>query len=96
MNMQFIHQLPTPETIKEQFPLHRQIAALKERRDREICDVFTGTSDKLLLIIGPCSADNEEAVIDYISRLRRVQDRVEDRILIIPTCCPMWRWARAR
>ncbi|MCI8442615.1 MAG: 3-deoxy-7-phosphoheptulonate synthase [Provencibacterium sp.] len=84
MNMQFIHHLPTPESIKEQFPLHRQIAALKEQRDREIRDIFTGASDKLLLIIGPCSADNEEAVIDYIHRLRRVQERVAGRILIIP------------
>lgn len=84
MNMEFIHHLPTPEAIKEQFPLSGEVAALKSQRDREIEDIFTGKSDKLLLIIGPCSADNEEAVIDYIHRLRRVQEQVQEKIFIIP------------
>ena len=84
MNMEFIHHLPTPEAIKEQFPLDKEVAELKTRRDREIEDIFTGKSDKLLLIIGPCSADNEEAVIDYIHRLRRVQEQVQEKIFIIP------------
>lgn len=84
MNMEFIHHLPTPEAIREQFPLGKGVTALKAQRDREIEDIFTGKSDKLLLIIGPCSADNEEAVIEYIRRLRRVQEQVQEKLFIIP------------
>ena len=84
MDMEFIRKLPVPKEIKEQYPVDDTIAQIKEARDKEIRDIFTGKSDKLLLIIGPCSADNEEAVIDYISRLRKVQDEVSDKIFIIP------------
>ena len=76
MNMEFLRKLPSPQELKEQFPVSAKIKALKEDRDRQIREVFEGKSDKLLLIIGPCSADNEDAVIDYISRLRVVQDKV--------------------
>ena len=79
MQMKFARKLPTPQEIKDRFPLSEKIRALKEARDSEIADVFTGKSDKLLLIIGPCSADNEDAVLDYMTRLRKVQDKVADR-----------------
>ncbi len=84
MNMQFNRKLPIPKDIKEQYPLTEKMIAVKEARDKEIRAVFTGESDKFILIIGPCSADNHDSVLDYISRLRKVQDKVEDKILIIP------------
>ena len=84
MQMEFLRKLPTPQELKEQFPVSETLKQVKEKRDAEIKDIFEGKSDKLLLIIGPCSADNEDAVIDYISRLRKVQDKVEDKILMVP------------
>ena len=84
MNMNFKRKLPIPKEIKEEFPLSPQLAASKEKTDKEIAKVFTGESDKFILVIGPCSADREDAVIDYISRLRTVQDKVADKIIIIP------------
>jgi len=84
MNMTFHRKLPIPKEIKEQYPLTEKMAEVKKKRDKEIRKVFTGESDKFLLIIGPCSADNFDSVLDYISRLRKVQDKVEDKILIIP------------
>lgn len=82
--MKFIRKLPIPNDIKEQFPISERCAKIKAERDVKISDVFTGTSDKFLLIIGPCSADNETSVMDYICRLAKLQERVEDKILIIP------------
>lgn len=84
MEMEFLRKLPTPQELKEQFPVSAQIIATKAKRDEEIRNIFEGKSDKLILVIGPCSADNEDAVIDYISRLRKVQEKVEDKIFIIP------------
>lgn len=84
MSCEFKRKLPIPKEIKAMFPLTDDLVKLKEKRDKEIEKVFTGESDKFLLIIGPCSADNEDSVIDYISRLRTVQDKVEDKIIIIP------------
>lgn len=84
MEMEFLRQLPTPQELKEQFPVSEQIAAIKAERDEEIRNIFEGKEDKLILVIGPCSADNEDAVIDYIARLRGVQDKVQDRLFIIP------------
>lgn len=84
MGMEFLRKLPIPKNIKEQFPLPDRFKALKEKRDNEIRDILSGKSDKLLLIIGPCSADCEDSVLDYISRLRKVQDKVSDKLLIIP------------
>ena len=81
---EFINKLPTPAEIREQFPIPAELAALKEKRDAEIRKVITGESDKFLVIIGPCSADNETAVLDYTSRLVKVQDKVKDKIIIIP------------
>ena len=84
MNMNFKRKLPIPMEIKEQFPLTSELEALKAKRDIEIKDIFEGNDDRFILIIGPCSADNDDSVIDYISRLRVVQDKVSDKILIIP------------
>ena len=72
MSFHYVTKLPTPQEIREQFPVPGHLAELKRRRDAEIRDVVTGRSDKFLLIIGPCSADNEEAVCDYVNRLARV------------------------
>ena len=84
MNMNFIRKLPTPKEIKEMYPLDESLMEIKAKNDEEIKKVFTGVSDKLILVIGPCSADREDAVIDYIKRLRVVQDKVKDEIIIIP------------
>ena len=83
-NMNFVRKLPVPMEIKEQFPLLPGMAEIKNKRDAEIQAVMRGDSDKFLLIIGPCSADHEESVIDYIGRLKKVQEKVEDKIIIIP------------
>ena len=84
MNAEFLRKLPTPKEIKEMYPLTEDLAKIKAENDEEIKKVFTGVSDKLILVIGPCSADREDAVIDYIKRLRVVQDKVKDEIIIIP------------
>ena len=84
MNMNFKRKLPIPMDIKAMYPVTDQMAAVKAERDEEIKKIFTGESDKFLLVIGPCSADREDAVIDYISRLRLVQDKVKDKIVIVP------------
>ena len=82
--MEFLRKLPTPQELKEQFPVSEKAKQIKDARDKEIRAIFEGNSDKLLLIIGPCSADNEDAVLDYISRLKKVQEKVEEKILIVP------------
>ncbi len=84
MSMDFKRKLPIPKEIKEQYPVTEKLAAIKAQRDADIKAVFTGESDKFLLIIGPCSADNEGAVLDYMGRLKKVADEVKDKILIIP------------
>ena len=78
MSFEFIRKLPTPTEIKEEFPVPEKLAALKAQRDKEIADVITGKSDKFLAIIGPCSADNEDAVLDYTLRLKKVQEKIAD------------------
>ncbi len=84
MNMEFFRKLPIPKDIKEQYPLSPEMAKCKAAEDEEIRKIFTGESNKFLLVIGPCSADKEDSVLDYISRLRTVQDRVADKIVIVP------------
>ncbi len=84
MSMDFKRKLPIPKEIKEQYPVTEELAKIKAQRDADIKAVFTGKSDKFLLIIGPCSADNEEAVLDYMGRLKKVADEVKDKIIIIP------------
>lgn len=83
-NMNFKRKLPVPKEIKEQYPLTDALAKVKQARDAQIADVFTGKSDKLVLIIGPCSADREDAVLDYCERLAKLQEAVSDRLILIP------------
>jgi 3-deoxy-7-phosphoheptulonate synthase len=82
--MEFLRKLPTPQEIKKLYPVNEELLKIKDKNVSDIKKVFTGESDKFILVIGPCSADREDAVIDYIKRLRTIQDKVYDRILIIP------------
>ena len=84
MNMEFKRKLPIPKDIKAQYPITPKLDAIKTARDAEIKSIFEGKDDRFILIIGPCSADKDDSVIDYISRLRTVQEQVADKILIIP------------
>ena len=84
MTMEFVRKLPTPLELKNLYPVSDKVKAIKEERDKEIADIFTGNSNKFLMIIGPCSADNEEAVVDYMHRLAKVYEKVKDKIFIIP------------
>ena len=84
MDMKFFRKLPVPKELKEQFPADERIVKIKQERDPEIRRIFEGKSDKLLLIIGPCSADREDAVLDYLTRSSKVQEKVKDKIMIIP------------
>ena len=84
MNMKFYHKLPIPQDVKAHYPVTDSMKAVKAKRDKEIKDVFEGKSDKFLLVIGPCSADRNDSVLDYIGRLKKVSEQVEDKIIIIP------------
>ena len=84
MGFKFIKRLPSPAEIREAYPLSSNIIATKKERDALIRDVFIGQSDKFLVIIGPCSADNEDAVCDYVNRLAKVQEKVSDRLVLVP------------
>ena len=83
-NMIFKRKLPIPKEIKEQYPLTAELSQVKARRDKEIADVFTGKSSKMVLIIGPCSADREDAVLEYCERLAKLQEPVSDKLVLIP------------
>lgn len=83
-NMIFKRKLPIPKEIKEQYPLTAELSQIKARRDKEIADVFTGKSGKMVLIIGPCSADREDAVLEYCERLAKLQEAVSDKLVLIP------------
>ena len=84
MGMNFQRKLPIPKKVKKEFPLTERMIQVKAQRDAEIKAVFEGTSDKFILVIGPCSADHSEPVMEYISRLRRIEDQVSDKIIMIP------------
>ncbi|MCD7819179.1 MAG: 3-deoxy-7-phosphoheptulonate synthase [Lachnospiraceae bacterium] len=84
MSMNFVKKLPIPAEVKKEYPLSAKVVEIKQRRDAEIRDVFLGKSDKFLVIIGPCSADSPEPVLDYVHRLAKVQDKVGDRLILIP------------
>ena len=84
MRMNFHRKLPIPQEVKQEFPLTERMIQIKEERDRQIRDVFEGRSDKFILVIGPCSADHREPVLEYISRLRKVDEQVSDKIILIP------------
>ena len=84
MQMNFHRKLPIPQEVKKEFPLTERMVKVKEERDAEIRAVFEGKSDKFILVIGPCSADSNEPVLEYLSRLRKVADEVSDKIIMIP------------
>ena len=84
MSMNFQRKLPIPQEVKKEYSLSDKMEQVKAERDAQIREVFSGTSDKFILVIGPCSADYSEPVLEYISRLRKVQDQVADKIIIIP------------
>lgn len=84
MGIEFLQKLPTPEETRKMYPVPPHAAKIKEERDKEIRKVFTGELDKFLVMIGPCSADNEEAVCDYVRRLVPVQEKIKDKVIIIP------------
>ena len=83
-NLQFIRELPNPDTVKALMPVPSALKGVKEQRDQAVRDIFTGKDDRFVLIIGPCSADRQDAVLDYLIRLRKAQDQVADKIYIIP------------
>ena len=84
MQMNFHRKLPIPQDVKREYPLTERMLQIKDQRDESIRAVFDGRSDKFILIIGPCSADHSEPVLEYISRLRRIEEQVSDKIIIIP------------
>ncbi len=84
MNLDFKRKLPVPQQVKMRDPVTEELTVIRDERAKEIWDIFSGKSDKFILIIGPCSADAPEPVLDYIGRLRKVQDEVKDKIFIIP------------
>ena len=84
MSFTFIRQLPSPDVVKTLEPMSEELQEIKAGRDKLIRDVITGESDKFLVIVGPCSADNEDAVCEYTNRLAKVQERVADRLVIVP------------
>ena len=84
MSIKINHELPLPEVLKAKYPVSDRIRETKQKRDEEIRDIFTGKKDKFIVLVGPCSADNEESVCEYTRRLKKVSDQVADRVLVIP------------
>ena len=84
MSFNYLKKMPTPEEIKEQLPVSAKIQEIKKKRDQEIADIITGKDDRFLCIIGPCSADNEDAVCEYIGKLARVAEDIKDKVLVVP------------
>ena len=84
MSFKYLRQLPSPGEIKTQYPLSDRLTAIKKERDAQIRDIITGKDDRFLVIIGPCSADNEDSVCDYVNRLAKVNEKVQDKLILIP------------
>ena len=84
MSITINHELPLPEVLKSQYPLSPELKEVKKQRDEEIRRIFTGESDKFIVLVGPCSADNEDTVCEYVRRLKTVADKVSDKLMIIP------------
>ena len=84
MSYKYIKELPSPQVVKELIPLSEEAKNIKLKRDLEIADIIKGKSDKFLAIVGPCSADSEDSVCDYVTRLAGVQEKIKDKVLIIP------------
>ena len=83
-NLTFYRKLPIPKDIKAEFPISKELAELRQKRLDEMSDIFTGKSDKLVLVIGPCSADAEAPVLEYVHRLGRLQEEVKDKLMLVP------------
>lgn len=84
MSLKYINLLPTAEEIKKEFSLSSELAAKKAAFDKEVADAITGKSNKFIVVIGPCSADNEDAVLDYAHKLNKVRNQLSDKLIIIP------------
>ncbi len=84
MAYDYINQIPTPDEIKQMIPLPQELQDMKTKRDLEISKVFKGESNKFILIIGPCSAHDEDAVVEYVTRLAKIQEAVADKLVLIP------------
>ena len=84
MQMTFHRKLPIPQEVKQEFPITQQMEEVKSKRDESIRSVFDGTSDKFILVIGPCSADHRDSVLEYVSRLKKIEEQVADKIILIP------------
>lgn len=84
MEMEFIRVLPSPQSLMEDYPISHASKLMKMERDKTIKNIFSGEDDRFLLVIGPCSSDNEDAVLDYTSRLAKLQDKIKDKIFIVP------------
>ena len=84
MSIKINHELPVPEVLKNEYPLSNEQKSIKQQRDEEIRRIFTGESDKFVVLVGPCSADNEDTVCEYVNRLKKVSDKVSDKLMIIP------------
>ena len=84
MSIKINHELPVPEVLKNEYPLSNEQKSIKQQRDEEIRRILTGESDKFVVLVGPCSADNEDTVCEYVNRLKKVSDKVSDKLMIIP------------
>ncbi|MBR4707455.1 MAG: 3-deoxy-7-phosphoheptulonate synthase [Pseudobutyrivibrio sp.] len=84
MSFEYLKKMPTPEEIKEMLPVPEEIQKIKLQRDKEVADIITGKDNRFLCIIGPCSADNEDAVCEYIEKLARVAEDIKDKVLVVP------------
>ena len=84
MGFEYVKELPSPQVVKELIPVNEELANIKRERDKEIADIITGDSSKFLAIVGPCSADHEDPVCDYACRLAKVQEKIKDKVLIVP------------
>ena len=84
MGFEYVKELPSPQVVKELIPVSEELANIKRERDKEIADIITGDSSKFLVIVGPCSADHEDPVCDYACRLAKVQEKIKDKVLIVP------------
>ena len=84
MQMEFIRKLPSPQELMQDYPLGAEASAVKTARDKEIREIISGSDDRFILVIGPCSADNEDAVLDYVHRLAGVQEKVKEKLMLVP------------
>lgn len=84
MSIKINHELPLPEMLKEQYPVSGRVKEIKKKRDEELRDIFTGRSERFIVLAGPCSADNEESVCEYVRQLKKLADQVSDKLLVIP------------